>query len=138
MTHSFVLKTIGKFAKKKHIKVYFDCANRKPNIGETDGSRIFFGPFSNNEHLLIAFFHAYAHCVLGNKIPGHVEGFHWNNTSTMQYEIQITMAGLEFARKHNILFSDKAVRWLLKENFKYEESTATSRSITNAIKEHKT
>lgn len=119
MTRAYVLKTIDKFARKKHIKVYFNSENVGRNKGETTGDAIYFGRFTNNEYLLIAFFHEYAHCALGHKIPGKIEGYHWNNTTQMQYEIQITMAGLNFAQKNGIIFSNKAVKWLLTENFSY-------------------
>ena len=124
MKKSYVISTINKFAKKKKLEVYFNWKDIGVNKAETDGDCIFFGPFTDNEYLLISFFHEYAHCVLRHKVPGHVDDLHWNDTTTMQYEIQITMAGLNFAQKHHIIFSDKAVKWLLTENFSYRESCA--------------
>lgn len=123
MRKRYVLDIIDRFSKKYHLKVFYDWEDLGSNRGETDGKYIFFGPYSNNEYLLISFFHEFAHCVLRHKVPGIVKGKHWNNTTTMQFEIQITMAGLNFAQKHGIVFSDKAVKWLLQQNLSYKETT---------------
>ena len=123
MRKRFVLDTINKFSKKKHLTVMFDWLDVGSNRAATDGEYIFLGPFNNNERMLLAFFHEYAHCVLRHKVPGYVKGMHWNNTTKMQYEIQITMAGLNFAQAHGIVFSDRTVKWLLKENCSYKDYT---------------
>lgn len=121
MRKRYVLDIINRFSKKYHLKVFYDWGDLGSNRGTTDGEYIFFAPYTNNEYLLISFFHEFAHCVLGHKVPGKVKNMHWNNTTTMQFEIQITMAGLNFAQKHGIVFSDKAVKWLLKQNLSYKD-----------------
>lgn len=121
MRKRYVLDIIDRFSKKYHLKVHYDWGDLGTNRGATDGEYIFFAPYTNNEYLLISFFHEFAHCALGHKVPGKVKDKHWNNTTTMQFEIQITMAGLNFAQKHGIVFSDKAVKWLLKQNLSYKD-----------------
>ena len=121
MRKRYVLDIIDRFSKKYHLKVFYDWGDLGSNRGTTDGEYIFFAPYTNNEYLLISFFHEFAHCVLNHKVPGKVKDKHWNNTTTMQFEIQITMAGLNFAQKHGIVFSDKAVKWLLKQNLSYKD-----------------
>ena len=121
MRKRYVLDIIDRFSKKYHLKVFYNWGDLGSNRGTTDGEYIFFAPYTNNEYLLISFFHEFAHCVLSHKVPGKVKDMHWNNTTTMQFEIQITMAGLNFAQKHGIVFSDKAVKWLLKQNLSYKD-----------------
>jgi hypothetical protein len=121
MDNEFVLNTIKKFAKEKNLKIDFYNNQEIKNHASTDGEYIMFGIFDDPERMLIAFFHEYAHCVLRDKIPFNVKERYWNDTTTMQYEIQTTIAGLNFAQENGITFSDDAVQWLLTENFSYRE-----------------
>ena len=52
----------------------------------------------------------------------------------MQYEIWITMLGLEFAKSKGIVFSDDAVKWLINQAFTYckkENLTITNHKISD-------
>lgn len=72
------------------------------------------------ECMLITFFHELAHMKLADKVPSHVQGYTWNDTSKFQYELWITMLGIEYAhRKYGIKFSDQSVKWLIDENMSY-------------------
>lgn len=120
MTKKYVYSVIDQISKKYNIKnVQYNIPDEEKNKGFTDGDQIFFSEFDNYEYLLIAFFHELAHCRLSDKIPFKVFNQNWNNTTKMQYEIQITMVGLNFAQENGIIFSDDAVKWLLNENFNY-------------------
>ena len=70
------------------------------------------------ECMFISFFHELSHCRLADdSVPMRVKGYRWNGTSDYQYELWVTMLGLEYAqRNYNIVFSDQSVQWLLKEN----------------------
>ena len=81
------------------------------------------------ECMLIAFFHELSHCVLANKVPSQIEGYSWNGTSRMQYELWITMLGIEYAHsKYGIKFSDQSVQWLLNENLTYIRDRTDAKS----------
>lgn len=72
------------------------------------------------ECMLITFFHELAHDKLSKKVPSRVKGYSWNDTSKFQYELWITMLGVEYAHsEYDIKFSDQAVKWLLNENMTY-------------------
>jgi len=72
------------------------------------------------ECMLITFFHEFAHCCLAHKVPSNLKGFSWNDTSAFQYELWISMLGVEYAHKHyGIKFSDMTMEWLLDENRTY-------------------
>ena len=85
----------------------------------------------------ITFFHELAHVKLANKVPSNVKGYCWNDTSNFQYEMWITMLGVEYAhKKYGIKFSDYAVTWLLEEAKTYirenEEETGYGLRLLNA------
>ena len=70
--------------------------------------------------MLITFFHELAHIKLYNKVPSRIKGYSWNDTSKFQYELWITMFGVEYAhKKYGIKFSDQAMKWLIDENMTY-------------------
>ena len=117
----FVYTIINKITKKENISVHYDVKTIEDNKSYTDGDSIYLAHYDNLEYMLISFFHEYAHCRLRDKIPFAISNKHWNNTTTMQYEIQITMAGINFAKEQDIIFSDEAVKWILNQNFSYEE-----------------
>lgn len=72
------------------------------------------------ECMLITFFHELAHDKLSKKVPSRIKGYSWNDTSKFQYELWITMLGVEYAhKKYGIKFSDQAMKWLLNENMTY-------------------
>ena len=74
------------------------------------------------ECMLATFFHEFAHCRLTDKIPSHVDGYSFNDTSKFQYEAWVTMMGLEFAHaEYGIRFSDATVKWALDENYTYAD-----------------
>ena len=68
----------------------------------------------------ITFFHELSHIKFTNKVPSIVKGYSWNDTSQYQFELWITMLGVEYAhKKYGIKFSDYAVNWLLEEAKSY-------------------
>lgn len=72
------------------------------------------------ECMLITFFHELSHAKLADKVPSNIKGYSWNDTSIFQYEMWITMLGIEYAHsKYGIKFSDQAVRWLIGEAMGY-------------------
>ena len=82
------------------------------------------------ECMFITFFHELAHCVLAKNVPSRVKGYSWNDTSKFQYELWITMLGVEYAHsKYGIKFSDQSVKWLIDENASYIRDAAE-------VKEH--
>lgn len=96
------------------------------NYAASTGDIIFLAPFKGKNSLerrLIAFFHELSHCILSSKTPGSIEGYTCNNTSKMQYELNISLLGIAFAKeKYDINFSDDSVEWLLKQNLSYKHS----------------
>ena len=96
------------------------------NYGACVDNEIMLGPFKGKnpiERQFISFFHEFAHIKLTKEIPFNVPGYIVNNSSQMQYEIWITMIAIKFAKeKYNIIFSDDAVQWILKQNFSYSNS----------------
>lgn len=129
-------------AKRENLKLVFltkDEGNGGYNYGGSSGDSIMLAPFVKGrkgdkvkgyelirdcdnpvECMLIAFFHELAHCILANKVPSRVRGYAWNDTPKMQYELWITMLGVEYAHsKYGIKFSDQSVKWLIDENASY-------------------
>lgn len=74
------------------------------------------------ECMLITFFHELAHCRLSRRVPSVLKGYSWNGTSRFQYELWISMLGIEYAhKKYGIKFSDQSVQWILNANASYVE-----------------
>jgi len=72
------------------------------------------------ECMLVTFFHELAHASLTDKVPSVVKGYSWNDTSQFQFELWITMLGIEYAHKEcGLKFSDQAVKWLIEQNMGY-------------------
>ena len=72
------------------------------------------------ECMFITFFHELAHAKLADFVPSAVNGYSWNDTSSFQYELWITMLGVECAHsKYGIKFSDQAVKWIIEESMGY-------------------
>ena len=95
MLSPFVMAKKGEFVGKHEI--YSDCDN----------------PI---ECMLMTFFHELSHCKLTEKVPSYVTGYSWNDTSKFQFELWITMLGVEYAHsKYGIKFSDQTMRWMLQE-----------------------
>lgn len=114
---------------ENHIKLIFLKKNEGScgfNYALSAKDEIMLAPFigkNAEEKRLISFFHEFAHLKLADAIPGKINGFHSNNTSKMQYELWVTMLGINYAKeKFNILFSDQSVQWLIKQNFSYMNS----------------
>ena len=118
-------------------KNYADKKGWDYNCAFCVGNSIFISYFEPNrslEYKLISFFHEFSHCILSDKIPFAIEGYRCNDTSDMQYEIWITMLGLEFAKSKGIVFSDDAVKWLINQAFTYckkENLTITNHKISD-------
>ena len=129
-------------AKKEKVKLIFLQPNEGYggyNYGSSAGDTIWIAPFVKAkdgdmrgeyrirgncdnpiEDMLITFFHEIAHCVLVKEVPSQVDGYTWNDTSKFQYELWITMLGIEYAHsKYGLKFSDQAVKWLMDENATY-------------------
>lgn len=69
---------------------------------------------------LAAFFHEFSHVMLSDNVPCICDGYSWNETSKMQFEIWITMCGFRFAQENcAIVFSDETVMWMLHESMSY-------------------
>lgn len=132
-------------ARKEGVKLAFlseDEGRGGYNYGGSSGNAIMLSPFVKGkagekvkgyeiytdcpnpiECKLIAFFHELSHCVLSKKVPSHVKGYNWNDTSKYQYELWITMLGVEYAHsKYGLKFSDQSMKWLLDENGTYINS----------------
>jgi len=105
------------------------------NYGACAGKTIMIAPFINVENggrvgqfdflhgcsnpiecQFITFFHELAHVKLTKKVPSIIQHYSWNDTSKFQFELWITMLGVEYAhKKYGIKFSDDAVNWLIEE-----------------------
>lgn len=135
-------KLMRSIAKQEGVKLTFLKANEGMggyNYGGSTGNTIMLSPFvkakmgdkvkghgihSNCdnpiESMLIAFFHELSHCVLSKRVPSQVEGYAWNDTSKYQYELWITMLGVEYAHsKYGIKFSDQTMTWIVDEAKSY-------------------
>lgn len=87
-----------------------------PDNGKYDGYDFPHGCSNPLECQFATFFHELAHCILTPHVPSLVDGYSWNDTSAFQFELWITMLGLEYAhRKYGIKFSDETVQWILDE-----------------------
>jgi len=98
----------------------------KLNCGASCGDFIMISYFTYKktslERKLIAFFHEFAHCKLSDQVPFINPKYDFNGMSKMQYELAISYLGIKFAKeKYNIVFSDDAVKWLLKQNMTYSD-----------------
>jgi hypothetical protein len=93
----------------------------KVKAGEkVDGFEYPHGCSNPVECQFIAFFHELAHIKLANKVPSNVKGYSWNDTSRFQYELWLTMLGVEHAhKKYDIKFSDEALDWMIEEAKSY-------------------
>lgn len=73
----------------------------------------YFTPDLPLEYLLITFFHEFAHAKLSDAIN--------NDLSTLLYELNITIAGINFAKtKYNLEFSAESINWIINQNFAYK------------------
>lgn len=64
----------------------------------------------------ISFFHELAHIKLTANIPSVIRHYSWNDTSKFQFELWLTMLGVEMAhKKYGIKFSDESLLWLINE-----------------------
>ena len=75
------------------------------------------------ECMLAVFFHELAHLKLAGKVPFKDPEKQANGTSRFQYELWITMLGLNYARETcGLKFSDYAVKWLVEDAIEYANS----------------
>lgn len=140
-TLSEVRSLMKSIAKKEKVKLVFMAADNgvggynygaygidcmlspfvKAKKGEkVNGYTIFEDCDNPVECMLITFFHELAHAKLTDKVPSIVNRYTWNDTSKFQFELWITMLGIEYAHKnYGIKFSDQAVRWLINVNMSY-------------------
>ncbi len=141
-TSSRVRGIMEEIAKKERCKLHFhgaDSGGGGYNYGWSFGNEICLAPFKKGnagdrigkyelrrecsnplECMLASFFHELSHVKFAKKVPSQVEGYAWNDTSRYQYELWITMMGLEYAHsRYGIKFSDKTVKWLLDEGASY-------------------
>lgn len=120
-----IMKSICKKANIKLIEEELNNNNKNDiNCIYSCGNEIILMPFvceNALERQFISFFDAYARCKLYKKIPFRIIGYHCNNTSKMQYELQIVRLALEYAKKKGIVFSDDAVEWLINEKLSYKK-----------------
>ena len=87
-----------------------------PDNGRYDGYDFLHGCSNPVECQFATFFHELAHCKLTPHVPSIVKGYSWNDTSRYQFEVWITVLGIEYAhRKYGIKFSDETVQWMLEE-----------------------
>lgn len=93
----------------------------KVKAGEkVDGFEYQHGCSNPVECQFIAFFHELGHVKLANKVPSAIKNYSWNDTSRFQYELWLTMLGVEHAhKKYGIKFSDEAVDWMIEEAKSY-------------------
>lgn len=128
-TKEYCINLMKQICKENNLKLIFlkkDEGKGGYNYGCSSIDEIMLAPFIGKDHLekqFISFFHEFAHLKLEKNIPGKLEGYHVNNTSTMQYELWVTMLGINYAKeKYGIIFSDEALQWLIKQNFTYMNS----------------
>lgn len=142
MTERKAKKLMRSIAKKEGLKLAFLKRNEGYggyNYGASAGDTIMLSPFVGAtkgqyilglqltsdcdnpvESMLITFFHELAHCKLSKKVPSQVKGYSWNDTSKYQYELWITMLGVEYAHsKYGIKFSDQTMKWIMDEAKSY-------------------
>lgn len=137
-TKKYCMFLMNKICKENNIKLTFLKKNEGStgyNYGSASINEIMLAPFTGKGHLekmLISFFHEFAHLKLEKNIPGKVNGYCINHTSAMQYELWVTLLGINYAKENfKILFSDESVQWLLKQNFTYinDEVSESSRLL---------
>ena len=139
-TKDEVFSLMRRIARKENVKLVFLKKNEGYggyNYGTSAGNQIMLAPFRKTiceddpdsserrctnplECMLITFFHELSHVKLTNEVPSIVKGYSWNDTSRFQFELWITMLGMEYAHsKYGIKFSDDTVQWMLRENSTY-------------------
>lgn len=151
-TRQSVERLMCMIAKKNGLELVFLKANQGKggyNYGGSAGDCIQLAPFKKGkagdkigkyvleqdcdnplECMFLTFFHELAHCRLSGEIAGHIEGYSTNQTSRFQFELWITMKGIEYAqREYAIVFSDKTVKWMLDETATYIRETAEEGSV---------
>ena len=136
-----IMEDIAKEHKLKLIYLKPDEGDGGYNYGASTGEEIWLAPFKKCsagqkigkydiqdactnpiECMLITFFHELSHCRLSRRVPSVIKGYSWNGTSRFQYELWISMLGIEYAhKKYGIKFSDQSVQWLLNGNGSYAE-----------------
>lgn len=128
-TKEYCIDIMQQICKENNLKLIFLKKNEGKggyNYGSCSIDEIMLAPFIGKgaiEKQFISFFHEFAHLKLEKKIPGKLKGYCVNNTSTMQYELWVTMLGINYAKEnYGIIFSDEAVQWLIKQNFTYMNS----------------
>ena len=134
-----IMKSVAKAEKINLVFMHKDDGIGGYNYGASAGKDIMLPPFVKGkagdkvngytiisdcdnpvECMLITFFHELAHIKLYNKVPSKIKGYSWNDTSKFQYELWITMLGVEYAhKKYGIKFSDQAMKWIINENMTY-------------------
>lgn len=139
-----VQKIMDDIAKEHKLELIYlkpDEGDGGYNYGASAGTEIWLAPFKKCsagqkigkydiqdactnpvECMFITFFHELAHCKLSRQVPSVIKGYSWNGTSRFQYELWISMLGIEYAhKKYGIKFSDQSVQWLLNGNASYME-----------------
>lgn len=140
------LQIMESVCKQYNIKLIFLTSKQGKggfNYGACVDNEIMLSPFKGKnpvEREFISFFHEFAHLRLSEEIPFNVHGYVVNNSSQMQYEIWITMIGIKFAKERcDVIFSDDAVQWLLKQNFSYKNNECGEKcSLINYSKDNYT
>lgn len=138
------IQIMKNICKEYHLKLSFLTSKQGSggfNYGACVDNEIMLGPFKGKnpiERQFISFFHEFSHLKLSKEIPFNVPGYIVNNSSQMQYEIWITMIAIKFAKeKYDIIFSDDAVQWLLKQNFSYTRDDCGEKcSLLEYSKDH--
>lgn len=77
------------------------------------GTQIFVGEYDNEEFEVISFFHEYGHSLVSPQFRTQ-----WN-FNTLMIEIEAWNLGLEFARQHDYIFSDDAIKWAYEQALTY-------------------
>ena len=134
-----IMKSVAKMEKMNLVFLDKNSGLGGYNYGASSGKDIMLSPFVKGkagdkingftilsdcdnpvECMLITFFHELAHNKLSNKVPSRIKGYSWNDTSKFQYELWITMLGVEYAhKKYGIKFSDQSMKWIINENMTY-------------------
>lgn len=141
-TEKAVKKVMSEIAKNEKVEIVYLTKTEGMggyNYGSSAGNSIMLAPFikvkageevdgivyphacdNPLECQFITFFHELSHIKFTKKVPSIVKGYAWNDTSQYQFELWITMLGVEYAhKKYGIKFSDSAVKWLLDEAVSY-------------------
>ena len=112
MFHNGIKNLIQKISSEMHITTEFvdDAPGKYVDFFALDsswivGNDIVIGKYTNDENMLISFFHELGHCLISRE---YIDKWEYN---TLMIELECWNIGIEEARKRKILFSDSAIKF---------------------------